>query len=85
MFDMNQLLLFASSFTPIVTAVVQAIKTANIVPTRFLPLVALITGVVLGAGAQPLVNIDLVQCLWAGGLAGLSSVGLFELVSRARN
>lgn len=82
MFDISNVLVFASAFAPIVTAVVQAIKTALNIPSRYIPLVALFIGVLMGAGIQPLVQLDFVHCLWAGGISGLSSVGLFELVSR---
>ncbi|WP_306981350.1 holin [Alkalicoccobacillus murimartini] len=69
----------ATLIVPIVTGVVQAVKVGFTVTKNFLPLIAMVLGVALGFVAYPFSDIDTAARLWAGGIAGLASVGLFEL------
>ncbi|BAQ08829.1 predicted protein [Bacillus sp. OxB-1] len=41
-----------------------------------------IMGIFVGFAASPFTDLDVVLRLWAGGLAGLSATGLFELVDK---
>lgn len=76
---MEAVLIFATILAPIVTALVQLVKQTVSVPKNYLPLTAVVVGVLLGAGAYPFTDLDLVLRIWAGGFAGLAATGLFEL------
>lgn len=72
-------LAFATLISVFVLALVQLVKTTINVPKNLLPLIGLVIGVLVGAVAYPFTDLDLTLRLWAGGLAGLSATGLFEL------
>lgn len=76
---MNEVLLFATILAPIILAVVQLIKVTADIPKNYIPLIAFAVGIFIGYAASPFTELDVVLRLWAGGLAGLSATGLFEL------
>jgi len=77
---MESILILATLIAPIVTGVVQAVKAGFTVKKNLLPFVAVIVGMALGFLAYPFSgDIEVTSRLWAGGMAGLASVGLFEL------
>lgn len=63
---------------PVVVAVVQAIKFSELIPNRFLSLVSIVTGTVLGFGAYTFVADPLLVI--AGFMSGLTATGLYEAV-----
>lgn len=75
---MVEILSLATFLAPITSGIVQAIKSAEIIDKRFIPLLAVVIGMFLGAAAF-FINIELIERIWAGGISGLASVGLFEL------
>lgn len=79
---MDNLLVFATVLAPIVTALIQVITKSVKVPKDSVPLLALIVGIVVGFVAYPFTDLSFDLRMWAGALAGLSSVGLFELINR---
>jgi uncharacterized membrane protein AbrB (regulator of aidB expression) len=79
---MEQVLLFATLISPIILALVELVKNTVKMPRNYVPLVAVIVGLLVGFAAQPFTELDLVLRLWAGGLAGLSATGLFEFVNK---
>lgn len=79
---MEDVLLFATLISPIILALVELVKNTVKMPKNYVPLVAVIVGLLVGFAAQPFTELDLVLRLWAGGLAGLSATGLFEFVNR---
>ncbi|WP_404335882.1 holin [Planococcus rifietoensis] len=79
---MTAVLFFASILVPIITALVEVIKKATSIPVNFVSVLALIVGLIIGFAAEPFTDLDYVNRLWAGGLAGLASVGLFEVVKQ---
>lgn len=74
---MAEILAMATVLTGVTTGVVQAFKKATNINHRYLPLMALVLGVGLGAGAYFL-DAEIGLRMWAGGVSGLASVGLFE-------
>lgn len=82
---LNTVLAFASVLAVFVLALVQGVKNAVNVPKNLLPLVGLAIGLLIGAVAYPFTDLSLVLRLWAGGLAGLSATGLFELAFNKRS
>lgn len=76
---LNNVLAFASVLAVFVLALVQLVKTTINLPKNIIPLIGVVIGILVGAVASPFTNLDLVLRLWAGGLAGLSATGLFEL------
>lgn len=75
---MVEILAMATAITAVTSGVVQAIKMTELVDKRYMPLVAIIVGMLLGLLAT-FMDIDLISRLWAGGISGLAATGLFEL------
>lgn len=83
--NLTDVLAFASVIAVFVLAGVQFVKTSFNVPKNILPLIGLVIGMLIGAAAYPFTELGLVLRLWAGGLAGLSATGLFELAFSKRD
>lgn len=75
---MVEILAMATAIAAVTSGVVQAIKMTELVDKRYLPLMAIFIGMLLGLVAT-FMDIDLASRLWAGGVSGLAAVGLFEL------
>lgn len=73
---------FASIISPIVIALVQLIKKTITVNNRYLPLISLLIGLIVGLLAWPFTEMDVVLRLWSGGFAGLAASGLYSLGKR---
>lgn len=74
---METILLLATAIALVVAGVVEVFKRAFEVDKRYLPLLALVLGMAVGATAYFL-DAEIGIRMWAGGIAGLMSVGLFE-------
>ncbi|MCP3025429.1 holin [Halobacillus sp. A5] len=79
---METVLLFASVILPIVSALIQVMKKSVNLPKNYLPLISIVIGLLVGGLAFPFTDLDLTMRLWAGLFAGLSNVGVFELVKK---
>lgn len=77
---MTEVLIFATVLAPIILALVQLIKKTVNLKNNLVSLIAFAVGLFVGAAAAPFTDLDIVLRLWAGGLAGLSATGLFELM-----
>ncbi|WP_330948908.1 holin [Virgibacillus sp. MG-45] len=75
---MMEILTIATVIAPVTVGGVEAVKRATNVNKRYLPLVAVAVGIGLGAVAF-FVDAAIGERVWAGGISGLASVGLFEL------
>lgn len=82
---LNNVLAFASVLAVFVMALVQLVKNSVTLPRNVVPAVGLIIGLLVGAAAYPFTDMNLILRLWAGGLAGLSATGLFELAFNKRS
>ncbi|MCL6458026.1 MAG: holin [Gorillibacterium sp.] len=82
--NLMAVLTFASLLAVFVLAGVQLVKATVNVPKNLLPLIGLAIGLLIGLIAYPFTDLSLVLRLWAGGLAGLSATGLFELAFNKR-
>lgn len=76
---MAEVLIYTSVLTPIVIALIEVIKKAVNLKVNLIPLISLFVGLAIGYLGQNFTDLDLVNSLWAGALAGLSAVGLFEV------
>ncbi|GIP48372.1 hypothetical protein J53TS2_19630 [Paenibacillus sp. J53TS2] len=76
---LTNVLAFASVLSVFVLALVQLVKTTVNLPKNLIPFIGVVIGVLVGAAAYPFTEMELALRLWAGGLAGLSATGLFEL------
>lgn len=74
---METILILATAIAIVVGGAVEAIKRATNVNKRYLPIVAIAVGILVGAAAYFL-DAEIGLRMWAGGIAGLMSVGLFE-------
>jgi len=81
---LDDVMAFASILAVFVLALVQLVKNSINVPRNTVPIIGLLIGLLIGAAAYPFTELDIVLRLWAGGLAGLSATGLFELVFNNR-
>ncbi|SDC60037.1 Bacteriophage A118-like holin, Hol118 [Terribacillus halophilus] len=79
---MEEVMTFASIISPVVVALVQLIKKTVAVNNRYLPLISLLIGLLVGSLAWPFTEMDLVLRLWSGGFAGLAASGLYSLGKR---
>lgn len=77
---MTEVLIFATVLAPIILALVQLAKKTVDFKNNLVSLIAFAVGLFVGAAAAPFTDLDIVLRLWAGGLAGLSATGLFELM-----
>jgi hypothetical protein len=76
---MNQILIIATIIAPVTTALVEAVKKIGYIRDNFLPLTALVIGVLLGLAASFLpIDVPISYLAWAGGISGLAATGLFE-------
>lgn len=76
---MTDILIFATILAPIILAVTELFKRTFPMPKNIIPLIAFAVGLFIGFAASPFTDLDVVLRLWAGGLAGLTATGLFEL------
>ncbi|MGE7615591.1 holin [Paenibacillus sp. NPDC101420] len=81
---MDDVMAFASILAAFVLALVQLVKNSINIPRNAVPVIGLLIGFLIGAVAYPFTDLDIVLRLWAGGLAGLSATGLFELAFKDR-
>ncbi|WP_340005170.1 holin [Paenibacillus sp. FSL K6-0276] len=81
---LDDVMAFASILAVFVLALVQLVKNSINIPRNAVPIIGLLIGLLIGAVAYPFTELDIVLRLWAGGLAGLSATGLFELVFKDR-
>ncbi|MDH6430468.1 holin [Paenibacillus odorifer] len=81
---LDDVMAFASILAVFVLALVQLVKNSINIPRNVVPIIGLLIGLFIGVVAYPFTELDLVLRLWAGGLAGLSATGLFELAFKDR-
>lgn len=82
---LDHVLAFASILAVFILALVQLIKNNTRLPRNSIPFIGLGIGLLVGAVAYPFTELELTLRLWAGGLAGLSATGLFELAFNNRS
>lgn len=83
--NLSDVLAFASVLSVFVMSVVQLIKTTVNPPKRVIPLIGVVIGLFIGWASFPFTDMDVPLRIWAGGLAGLSATGLFELAFNNRS
>ncbi len=76
---MEQVLMFASVMTPLVTGLTEVAKRTFLIPKRFINIVSLMIGLIVGLMAFPLTDLDWTLRTWAGTMAGLAATGLYEV------
>src|SRR5699024_2114640 len=75
---MTGILAMATAIAAVTLGVVEAVKRTKKVKKRYMPLVAIVIGMLIGAAAVFL-DVGIVERLWAGGISGLAATGMFEL------
>lgn len=81
----EQVMLLASFLVPIITALIQVIKKSlNDIPKKHLPALSVLLGIILGMLSFSFTDLETVLRIWAGAFAGLSAVGLFEIVKNTK-
>lgn len=79
---MEFVIIFATLIAPLSAAFVELMKSTFRVSKNYIPLLSVIVGIVLAIVAYPFTDLDLVNRIWSGALAGLSGTGLYELVAK---
>lgn len=79
--QITQLLIVALAIVPFCNAVVQVVKTTVTVPSRFVPILSIVIGIALGGVFTFITDgYTLTQILIAGGIAGMASCGIYDIV-----
>lgn len=82
---MNEIVGFATVLSPVILGLVELIKVSTTFKKNLIPIVALFIGLGIGAASGTFTDLDLEMRIWAGGIAGLSSTGLYELGGKVMN
>lgn len=83
--DLTSVYAIATVLGVIALALTEVLKTAFKINTRFIPLVSLVIGMVIGVAAAPIHDATVPQLLWGGGIAGLIASGVFDNAKRILN
>lgn len=83
---MVDVLAFATVIGVVVGAFLEMIKRIidGKMNKKYIPLIAFVIGLIVGAAAYPFTEMDLVLRLWAGGIAGWMSSGIYETVKQTK-
>ncbi|AYP68455.1 holin [Exiguobacterium phage vB_EalM-137] len=74
----TELLLLVTLIAPVIIGLNEVAKQSINIPKNLIPLVALFIGILVGILAAPFTTVDIYVRIWAGAIAGLTSVGLYE-------
>lgn len=77
---MEQILVYATILAPIVTGLAQITKGVVGANGKLIPLLSIAIGITVGLAYGYTVGGEAVLYMWGGLLAGMSSVGVYELV-----
>ena len=75
---MLEVLKVMSVLTPIILALTELIKLVTGIPAKYVPLVALAFGLLVGYTTGQFTDLNTELRLWSGVLSALSATGLFE-------
>lgn len=73
-----ELLLLVTLISPVIIGLSEVAKQTVRIPKNIIPLVAIFIGIIVGIAAAPFTTVDIYIRIWAGVIAGLTSVGLYE-------
>ncbi|WP_031423032.1 holin [Exiguobacterium sp. NG55] len=74
----GELLLLVTLISPVIIGLNEVAKQAVRIPKRMIPVVAIFIGILVGIASAPFTTVDVFIRIWAGAIAGLTSVGLYE-------
>lgn len=74
----GELLLLVTLISPVIIGLSEVAKQTVRIPKNIIPLVAIFIGIIVGIAAAPFTTVDIYIRIWAGVIAGLASVGLYE-------
>ena len=66
----------------VTAALVQIFKVAEVVPERFIPMLAVATGIILSLGLAGLVGTSLLEGILNGVVVGLISIGAYKVTTK---
>lgn len=79
---LTEVLLFVTFISPFVMALVEVVKRTVPTPKNFIPVVAIIVGLIVGFLAEPLYHLELTLRLWGGVISALTGTGLYEVIKQ---
>lgn len=79
----TEVLALATAVSIIVGILTQVIKkvTGESISNSYMPLVAIVLGLIVGALVYPFTDMELTQRLWAGFMAGAMASGLYDTLA----
>lgn len=80
--NLTEVFFYVSIIGPIVMALVEVVKKAVPTPKNFIPVVAIIMGLVVGFASQPFTDLNLILRLWGGVISALVGTGLYEVIKQ---
>ena len=81
---MTEVLTFATVIAVIVGMFMEMIKRTLSLKPNYIPVIAFIAGLVIGALSYPFTEMDLVLRLWAGGISGWMASGIYETIKQTK-
>lgn len=75
---LSNAIIVAVALTPILSALVEAVKKANLIQERYLPFVAILVGFLLSVAISLAFGLDVAEGAVVGLVAGLASSGLYD-------
>lgn len=80
--DLTVVLAVATTLAVITACLLEVVKRATNMETRYVPLIALFIGMLLGLGAAPLSDLTIAELLWSGAISGFMASGIFSAVKQ---
>lgn len=81
--DTTALFAIATSLAIITACLLEVVKRASGMPTRYVPLCAVVIGALLGLAAIPIApDLTIAQLVWAGVISGFMASGIFSTVKK---
>lgn len=77
---MDDILILGAVISGVVLGLTELVKQTELVPKKYLPLVGVLIGLLVGFFSYPFTELGVEMRLWAGLVAALGATGFFELI-----
>lgn len=81
---MEEVLAFSTVIAIFVSAFMEMLKRVTSIHLKYVPIIAFLVGIAVGAAAYPFTELDLTLRIWAGGIAGWMASGIYETVKQSK-
>lgn len=80
--DLTTVFAVATTLAIITACLLEVLKRATNMEARYVPLLALVIGILLGVAATPIADLTIPELLWAGAISGFMASGIFSTVKQ---